>query len=1207
MAHGRSPSKSPRRTSSRTHAALEGARPTRDRDAARDFRSRTQPQRHSRSRNEPHITGSLSSSSTPRPLLENHSVRETDEESNFHWMERRRGRNGDGENEENRRRMLRRRAEFEEEEEGLEKETLVTRICRAAKVVSGFLISMGLVLVFYVIITTIMGEKSPLDLFSFDLETDDLVERHGNFTEPTPPNPMAERDPGEGGGPGFPVRSLTIEGFGHAAGGAPVGGSDVAIAKAEGELLHYVEDDGTGYEDTHVEYPDATSDSNGTLPSDPEGRSYVAYIPVPLNNEEEEDYEDTEDDEERRPSNSNPVFVPVMIMPGGGAPGMGGMGPQFSVQNGRPPPPLHPGRRLPRPPFRQHPPRRPPPPLNAPAEPPLLGGRKTSRFPLAPAGLPPPPRMPLGSHSPNLRSPPLHTGANNRNDVMNINGGTNNMHNRFTNSDFYSAEGNMYNANQGVNNLPSMNQGMNSLNRMNNVNSGMSNTHSMNNVNSGITANRNMNNGNGANRNMNSGNTQTSGHTGQDIWNSLSDIMNRPNGRPHSPDTSSGRTGVPLPAGGIGPRVSPGNLPQAPARPPPMIAPRGPGRPLGPPPPLPPARRVRPRLLPRSRMSGPLPKPRPPRPHYRRPLLPPIPPPPGMPIVRRRQPRPAPPHRPPRDFQYPRDSGSIQDIIRYMRDKDQRRDESKDVRLPPGFSLGSQDHIIGHNSFKPNSGFTIGSQDHVIGDNPFGDTLGNINIQSQSDVGFGNTQQTGGDNFNNNNYNFNSGGESSFNNGGVNNFGGGGNGVPVSGGGGIPGFNRGSNRFNNGGNNFQNGGNFNNGGNNFQNGGNFNNGGNRFSNGGNDFNNGGSSNFNNGGGNFNNGGNNFNSGGGSGMSIIPPVQNTYDRGTSKSRPFNIMLDVYPMDDSPVTSGSRPFQTSISFNGGNGRFDSNNNGGSFNGGNVNSYDNVNNGNNGNRYSNNNGNSYSTNNENRYNNGDRFSNRDDANKHEVVLHLNLFSKSPLSIRRQGTADGIASGRSGAVSLELPLTGQLSPLDVYKAIINEARTSTAQAQVQHPPGTETDSRDEVEIELFDLEEGPRLLQAIEYGLQELNPSLPPDLRFIFDNSPSSASDLYQAVNGEDTDAASSASTPSYSEEMWPSPSWPAPEYDQNDDYNYYDYYEYEDYSMDVLDTETTTETTTITAETTSSSTKYEEAEQLPTPCWHSAEDAKHTDGAS
>lgn len=60
--------------------------------------------------------------------------------------------------------------------------------------------------------------------------------------------------------------------------------------------------------------------------------------------------------------------------------------------------------------------------------------------------------------------------------------------------------------------------------------------------------------------------------------------------------------------------------------------------------------------------------------------------------------------------------------------------------------------------------------------------------------------------------------------------------------------------------------------------------------------------------------------------------------------------------------------------------------------------------------------------------------------MKLKVFLFSR---------TADGIASGRSGAVSLELPLTGQLSPLDVYKAIINEARTSTAQAQVQHPPG--------------------------------------------------------------------------------------------------------------------------------------------------------------
>ncbi|XP_063595288.1 uncharacterized protein LOC134772258 [Penaeus indicus] len=1065
--------------------------------------------------------------------------------------------------------MLRRRAEFEEEEEGIEKETLATRICRAAKVVSGFLISMGLVLVFYVIITTIMGEKSPLDIFNFDLETDDLMERRGNFTDPTLVNSIAKRDPGDGEASGFPVRSLTIEGFGHASSDAPALGKEAATAEADGDYDNY----DTGYEDSA-----SGTNTNGTLPSDPEGRSYVAYIPVPLNNEEEEeDYEEEDDEEERRPSNSNPVFVPVMIMPEGGAPGMMGMGPQFPVQNGRPPPPP-PGRRPPRLPFPQQPPRRP------------------VHLPPVPAGRPQQPRMPLSGHSPNLRNPPLNTGTNSRNGIIGMNGGMSNIPSRFTDGDFYTAEGNtnVYTMNQGVNNRPSINSGMNSRNRINNVNSGMRNMQNMNSVNRGITANRNMNSANGVDRNPDLGNPPSPGHTAQDIWNSLADIMSRPSGSPLLPNPSSSRPAVPPPAGNVGPRAPPGAPPRARVRPSPMITSRGPGHPLGPPPPLPPARRVRPRLLPKSRMSGPLPKPRPPRPHYRRPLLPPIPPPPGMPIVRRRQPRPAPAHRPPRDFQYPRDSDSIQDIIRYMRDKDQRQGESKDVRLPPGFSIGSQDHIVGHNGFRPNSGFTIGSQDHIIGSNPFGDTLSNINIQSQSDVGFGNIQQTSGEKFNNN-YNFNSGGGSNFNNGGGNNFGGGGNGVRVSGGGGIPGFNSGSN----GGGNY-----FNNGGNNFNSGDNFNQGGNHFNNG--------NSNFNNGGGNLNNGGNSFN--GGSSMSVIPPVQNTYDRGTSKSRPFNIMLDVYPMDDNPVPSGSRPFQTSISFNGGNGRFDSNSNGGRFSGGSSNNYDSGINGNaynNGNSYGSYNGNGFNNNNGNRYNNNDRFSDRDDANKHEVILHLNLFSKSPLSVRRQGTVDDFASGRSGAVSLELPLTGQLSPLDVYKAIINKARTSTAQAQVQLPPGVETDSRDEVEIELFDVEEGPRLLQAIEYGLQELNPSLPPDLRFVFDNSPASASDLHQAVNGENTGPSrnSSASSPNDGEEMWPSPSWPAVEFAHNDDYSYYDYYEYEDYGMDVVDPETTTltATTTTAAETTTSGSKEEEAELLPTPCWHSSENDKNLSGAT
>ncbi|ROT62121.1 hypothetical protein C7M84_020056 [Penaeus vannamei] len=607
----------------------------------------------------------------------------------------------------------------------------------------------------------------------------------------------------------------------------------------------------------------------------------------------------------------------------------------------------------------------------------------------------------------------------------------------------------------------------------------MRNMQNINSVNRGITANRNMNGANGANRNPDPGNPQAPGHTAQDIWNSLADIMTRPSGSHLSPSPS--RPSVTPPSGGVGPRAPPGAPPRA---------------------------------RPREDLDA----------HWdrRRPYRPPA----GcahdcsQSLAYNPARRGAPP---PRDFQYPRDSDSIQDIIRYMRDQDQRQGESKGARLPPGFSIGSQDHVVGHNGFKPNSGFTVGSQDHIIGSNPFGDTLSNINIQSQSDVGFGNIQQTGGEKFNNN-YNFNSGGGSNFNNGGGNNFGGGGNGVRVSGGGGIPGFNSGSNSggnyINNGGNNLNSGGNFNNGGNNFNNG---------------------DHNFNNGGGNFNNGGNSFN--GGSGMSVIPPVHNTHDRGTSKSRPFNIMLDVYPMDDRPVPSGSRPFQTSISFNGGNGRFDSDSSGGRFSGG----------------------------------------TRGHPPSEPVLEVTSVYSPTRVCLAKRGasfrTVDDFASGRSGAVSVELPLTGQLSPLDVYKAIISKARTSTAQAQVQLPPGADTDSRDEVEIELFDVEEGPRLLQAIEFGLQELNPSLPPDLRFVFDRSPASASDLHEAVNGEDTGPSwnSSASSPN-NDEMWPSLSWPAAEYDHNDDYTYYDYYD-----------------------------QTEKAELLPTPCWHSAEDGKSASGAS
>lgn len=67
----------------------------------------------------------------------------------------------------------------------------------------------------------------------------------------------------------------------------------------------------------------------------------------------------------------------------------------------------------------------------------------------------------------------------------------------------------------------------------------------------------------------------------------------------------------------------------------------------------------------------------------------------------------------------------------------------------------------------------------------------------------------------------------------------------------------------------------------------------------------------------------------------------------------------------------------------------------------------------------------------------------------MQLNITASKKILFPFSRTVDDFARGRSGAVSVELPLTGQLSPLDVYKAIINKARTSTAQAQVQFPPG--------------------------------------------------------------------------------------------------------------------------------------------------------------
>ena len=53
---------------------------------------------------------------------------------------------------------------------------------------------------------------------------------------------------------------------------------------------------------------------------------------------------------------------------------------------------------------------------------------------------------------------------------------------------------------------------------------------------------------------------------------------------------------------------------------------------------------------------------------------------------------------------------------------------------------------------------------------------------------------------------------------------------------------------------------------------------------------------------------------------------------------------------------------------------------------------------------------------------------------------------------SSGGISIGRSGDLSLELPITGQLTPLDIYKALMMKVRSEnppTAQAFTQKSSG--------------------------------------------------------------------------------------------------------------------------------------------------------------
>ncbi|XP_066958372.1 LOW QUALITY PROTEIN: homeobox protein 2-like [Macrobrachium rosenbergii] len=1205
----------------RRHARSPTCRHNRGRSPVRHHPART-------SRGASQVSSTLATCSTgptySSSIYAPHSHRDV-EESSVTRLIVDRGSSEDEENRENRRRVRERSETYVDVDEGdLKEEEFHQKICKAAKVVSGFLIAMGLILVFYVIITTILGESTPLDIFDFEYEKEEVL----------------GRETGTGN------RDLKIELPNLVFDKTELESADLVTDKPEvgtGELLLprkdydglYDEnndakiDDSSAFYGDENESGDTSSPDNVTTNKDAEGRSYIAYIPVPLNNEEDEEEEEEEEEEskeDKHSSRTKPFFVPVMIMPGGGMNPSPMSHPNHGPNRALPPlPHPHPNRggtpRIPIPPLHQRKPSIPIPPIrNIPGIPPNIpkglpnpqlpqvnrnnGGNHFSGSlpPLPPVQNSGIPGIPGNANIPNFQHNPQGGLINNG---VSVQGNENNGHLSMNgnNGGHYQNNGNMnrFLANNGY---PSLNGGHNNgfgnnvpnnVNPLNNINNGNLQS-GINGFNNKIPNNGNAyrpNNGNsesggrfsngnglsigsppnGANRmNLPNNGGVPSDNSSNEIWSSLFEILKRRSGTA-APFSSSGSTG----------RMNGGSIPG-----PFSLPTRRESTPNPPPPLLPSDMRLRPRLLPKSRMSGPLPRPFP-RYRYR---LPPIPPPPGMPIVPRRTP-PRPMPKPPKEYQYPKDSTSIQDIIKFMKERE---------KIQQNGNQGTEVHV----SYGPSDSgdLIIGDQNHIIGDNPFGDTLDQYtNSGGPSDIIFGsdpvsgNTVPGGGNNFggegnqgnthitfggggvpvHNRGNNFNNGGNynnggGNFNNGNNNNYGNNpsnsGNSFNVHNNNG----NQGSNNYNSGENNFSNGNNYGTRGNNY------NSGENQFSSGGSNYNNGGS-NYNGGGNNYNGGGNSYNNGGNYFGGGNKPPSNTRDPSFGKSRPFNIMLDVYPMDVSQSTSGSRPFQTSIFYENKD-RFDSGQNqygGSQSNGGYF--------GNDG-RYSNNN---------------ERFAPEEDANKHEIILHLNLFSKTPSKLGTSGRNGGSAgdfSGRAGAVSLEIPLTGQLSPLDIYKALMARARSEKPQAQTQYRPGMEKNppgERDDVEIELFDVEEGPRLLDAIEQGLRELNKDLPPDKRFRIDGESPSLIDLYEAVNGE------AMVTPFSAEEFLVNHNHNAtyshhPNYSNTDEYFYYDYYDFQDDARDK-------DEKTAQSSTSRSLTNYDpgphEHEQLPTPCTHKDHD--------
>jgi len=143
------------------------------------------------------------------------------------------------------------------------------------------------------------------------------------------------------------------------------------------------------------------------------------------------------------------------------------------------------------------------------------------------------------------------------------------------------------------------------------------------------------------------------------------------------------------------------------------------------------------------------------------------------------------------------------------------------------------------------------------------------------------------------------------------------------------------------------------------------------------------------------------------------------------------------------------------------------------------------------------------------GDRYSSSEDRrqysddNKHEIVLHLNLFSRRP---SQYGGRDTHSSNRR--LSLDIPLRrNQLTPQLLYDAILRgQWRRPDDQPHFEYLQ-EKAATRDKVGIELFPIEEAPKILAALESKLFEH----PPPVLDVRSTAPPLPADLPQYGGGQ------------------------------------------------------------------------------------------------